>query len=144
MHRPVKKGWVLDPHSGGAKIPEAVQRETEKRLLAHAAKKHKGRYARLDIRFKGQFCYVDAYQEPQEPVYVPRGEKLEAVRERLRNTPLHLCRLRYSGPHHGAKYWTLGFYKYSDEKYEASVFHSGDMYGTPEEGLDVGAMYLER
>jgi hypothetical protein len=140
----MKKSWVLDPHSGGAKIPEAVQRETEKRLLAHAAKKHKGRYTRLDIRFKGQFCYVDAYQEPVEPLYVPSGRTIAEVRERLRSTPIHLCRLRYAGPQHGAKCWTLGFYKYSDEKYEAAFFHSGDMHGTPEEGLDVGAMYLER
>lgn len=135
---------ILDPQSGGTKITDTVQRETEKRLLAYAEKKLKGRYTRLDIRFKGQFCYVDAYQEPTEPVYVPSGQTLAAVRERLGNTPIHLFRLRYHGPQHGPECWTLGFFTYSNEKYTPSVFRSGDWYGTPEEAFDIGAMYLER
>ena len=141
----MKKRWVLDPHSGGTKIPDAVQQETTRRLLAYAAKRYKGRYARLDIRFKGQFCYIDAYQEPdksQKP-YPGSGETVAEFHERLRNTPIHLFRLRYCGPHHGPKCWSLGFYTYSHEKYEPSFFRSGEMYGTAEEGLDVGAVYLE-
>jgi hypothetical protein len=137
---------VIDPHSGGSKIPEAVQRETTQRLLASAEKRFKRHYARLDIRYKGQFCYVDAYQEPdpsQKP-YLRSGETVAQARDRLRNTPIHLCRLRYCGPHRGPGCWSLGFYTYSHEKYEPCAFRSGEMYGTVEEGLDVADVYLER
>ena len=40
--------------------------------------------------------------------------------------------------------WGLSFFAYSSEKYELAAFPSGEFYGTPEEGLDVGAMYLRR
>jgi len=36
----------------------------------------------------------------------------------------------------------LAFYTYSHEKYEESVFASGSFLGTPEEGLEIGAIYL--
>ncbi|HEY3351715.1 MAG TPA: hypothetical protein VGQ83_00575 [Polyangia bacterium] len=32
---------------------------------------------------------------------------------------------------------------YSHEKYEPTFFASGELVGTPEEGLDVGAVYLQ-
>ncbi len=32
---------------------------------------------------------------------------------------------------------------YSHERYEPSFFASGEQHGTPEEGLDVGAVYLD-
>jgi hypothetical protein len=38
--------------------------------------------------------------------------------ERLRNTPTHLCRLRYFG----GDEWGFAFYAYSSEKYELAVF----------------------
>jgi hypothetical protein len=50
----------------------------------------------------------------------------------------HLCRLR----HCGQDRWSIAFYKYSDERYEPSFFASGEQVGTPEEGFDVGAVYL--
>jgi hypothetical protein len=133
--------WVRDPHSGGVKIPNALQVETEQRLLTHAAKHYAGTYARLDIRFRGQFCYIDAYQEPDPKAKPPRGseETVAAFRERLRNIPTHLCRLRYFGQNH----WSVAFYTYSHEKYEPSFLGSGNFYGTPEEGFDVGAVYLQ-
>jgi hypothetical protein len=118
------KGWVPDPHSGGVKIPPAVQERVRRRLLAHAAKQYAGRYRRLGIRFSGVFCYVDAYTTPQEVAD---------------DTPGHLCRLR----HFTEDRWSLAFYTYSHEKYEPCVFHSGEFLGTPEEGLDVGAVYLQ-
>ena len=53
--------------------------------------------------------------------------------------PTHLCRLRYfSG--HGE--WSVAFYTYRHERYEPSFFASGEALGTPEEGFDVGAVYL--
>jgi hypothetical protein len=70
-------------------------------LEAVATRRFKGKYTRLDIRFKAQFCYIDAYQEPPKPTkdWPPKDwpETREEYLERLRNTPVHLCRLRYFG-----------------------------------------------
>lgn len=132
--------WVFDPHSGGVAIPEKLRVETKKRLLAHAEKHHRGRYARLDIRFKGPFCYIDAYTEPAPPRgrWTDRTQTREQFMERLRNTPTHLCRLRYKG----TSGWSLAFYTYSTDQYVPCVFASGEFLGTPEEGLDIGATHL--
>jgi hypothetical protein len=37
----------------------------------------------------------------------------------------------------------VAFFSYSSEEYEPCAFGSGGFYGTPEEGLDVGAVYLQ-
>ena len=135
--------WVRDPHSGGVKIPPAVRERTRQRILAHANRKYKGKYSRLDVRFRGVFCYIDAYVEPDvTPGWPPKDwpETQDEMLERLRNTPLHLCRLRYSGLEDE---WSLAFYTYSNERYSPCAFRSGDFYGTPEEGFDVGAGYLK-
>jgi hypothetical protein len=132
--------WVHDPHSGGVKIPEFVKEETKRRILAHAEKHYAGRYARLDIRFRGALCYIDAYIEPetQGSPWKATGETREQFLERLRSAPTHLCRLR----HFAKDRWSVAFYKYSDERYEPSFFASGEQVGTPEEGLDLGGIYL--
>lgn len=114
-------GWSLNPDAGGVTIPVAVKQETKTRLLKHAERNYAGMYNELVIRFRGAFCYVDA---------IVKGD----------DTPLHLCRLRYFRPDH----WSLGFFAYSSEKYELAVFPSGEFFGTPEEGLDVGAIYLTK
>jgi hypothetical protein len=134
--------WVRDYGSGGKTIPPVVQREIEKRILAVAESEYKGRYMRLDIRFKGQFCYIDAYTEPVlMNNWPPPGypETREEYYERLRNTPVHLCRLRYFGDDE----WGFAFYTYSHEKYELSMFPSGKFIGKPEDAFRVSAMYLE-
>ena len=59
--------------------------------------------------------------------------------ERLRNTPTHLCRLRYFGKEDE---WSLAFFTYSNEKYSPCVFRSGSWFGTPEEAFEIGATYL--
>jgi hypothetical protein len=133
--------WVLDPHSGGNKIPEGVRRDTVARLERHAAAHFAGKYTRLDIRFRGPLCYVDAFTKPEEPskaLLRVTGETREQFRERLGATPLHLCRLRYFSEDR----WSLAFYTYSGERYEPSFFANGTFFGTPEEGLDVGGVYL--
>ena len=133
--------WVLDPHSGGNKISEAVRRDTITRLEQHAAAHCAGLYTRLDIRFRGALCYIDAFTEPEEPsasLLRTTSETRQQFVERLRATPLHLCRLR----HFSADRWSLAFYTYSNERYEPCVFPNGTFFGTPEEGLDVGAVYL--
>lgn len=144
MTRRRQKQWVFDPDSGGVKIPEVVKRRTEKRIRRYAEKHFAGRYTRLDIRFRGQFCYIDVYTEPHVAEGWPPPdwpETREEMIERLRNTPTHLCRLRYFGDEDR---WGFAFYTYSREKYELSVFPSGDFFGTPEEAFHVSASaYLD-
>jgi hypothetical protein len=61
--------------------------------------------------------------------------------ERLRHTPPHLCRLRYFGDE---ERWGFAFYTYSGERYEPSVFPSGEFLGPPEEAFHVSAeAYLQ-
>lgn len=137
-----RKMWVYDPQSGGIKIPPKVQPEIRQRILAHAERHYAGKYNRIDVRFRAQFCYIDAYTEP----YVPDdfniehlGESREEYIERLRNTPTHLCRLRYFGD---KDRWSMAFYTYSHEKYEPCFFNTGSWQGTPEEAFDTSAVYL--
>ena len=137
------RSWVYNPHSGGAKIAPAVRERTERRITQHGQKRYSGRYARLDIRFKGALCYVDAFIEPTVPTQKQLralGETPEQYLGRLRNAPIHLCRLRYFGDENA---WSLAFFTYSNERYEPCVFHNGRSHGTPEEALDVGATYLQ-
>ena len=134
--------WVMDPHSGGNKIPEAVRRDTVTRVERHAAARYAGLYTRLDVRFRGALCYLDAYVEPPEPskeLLEFAGETRDQCMERMRAFPLHLCRLRYFSTDE----WSLAFYTYSHERYEPCVFDNGTFFGTPEEGLDAGAVYLQ-
>jgi hypothetical protein len=134
--------WVFDPGSGGVKIPKAVKVHTEQRLREYAAEHLAGRFTRLEIRFKGQFCYIDAYTEPAVPENWPPPnypETREQVIERVRNTPTHLCRLRYFG---ADDRWGFAFYTYSSDKYELSVFPSGEFFGKPEEALAASSLYL--
>lgn len=130
--------WVFDPNSGGTKIPPSVQADVGRRIQAVAEKKFSGKYTRLEIRFKGQFCYIDAYTEPSVPPGWPPpdwGETREEMIERLRHTPTHLCRLRYFGDDE----WGFAFYTYSHEKYELSVFDDGQFTGTPERAFLISA-----
>jgi hypothetical protein len=138
-----KRRWVFSPDSGGVTIPEAVKRRTEKRIQDYAEAHHAGSYTRLEIRFRGQFCYIDAYTEPEPPSpdWPPAdwGVTREEYLERLRNTPTHLCRLRYFGDE---ERWGFAFYTYSNERYELSVFPDGDFLGRPEDAFEASAMYL--
>jgi hypothetical protein len=139
-----KGQWVFDPDSGGVRIPDAVKRRTEARLRRHAEEHFAGRYTALDIRFRGQFCYVDAYREPEPlgPGWPPPDwpETREEYQERLRKTPTHLCRLRFFGDE---ERWAYAFYTYSNERYELSVFPSGEFLGPPEDALHASAtVYL--
>jgi hypothetical protein len=140
---PARRQWVFDPDHGGVRIPEVVQRRTEQRLRRYAEEHFPGRYTRLDVRFRGQFCYVDAYTEPEPlgPNWPPLDwpETREEHLERLRSTPTHLCRLRYFGDE---ERWGFAFYTYSNERYELSVFPSGEFHGLPEEALQASAVYL--
>ena len=115
--------WVFDSRRGGQKIPPAVQAETRERILKHATKIVPERASHVRVRFAGHFCYIDAEE--------PDGTE-----------PLHLCRLRYKVSVTEPKAWSVAFYTYSHERYEPCVFESGDFLGTPEEALEIGAVYL--
>lgn len=137
--------WVQDPDAGGVKIPDRIKPEIKRRIERVAEQHFKGKYTRLDIRFRKQFCYIDAYREPDPPKNWPPKdwpETREQFIERLRNTPTHLCRLRHYSDRDGR--WSFAFYKYSDEKYELCIFDNGTFYGTPEEAFFESARaYLE-
>lgn len=135
-----RKQWVFHPDQGGVRIPEAVRLVTEDRIRRFAEKHFAGRYTRLDIRFRAQFCYIDVYTEPEPlgPDWPPPDwpESREEYQERLRNTPTHLCRLRYYGDE---ERWGFAFYSYAGERYKLSVFPSGDFRGPPEEAFRASA-----
>ena len=139
----MKGTWVRDPHSGGTKIPEALKVATRKTVLEYANKNYAGKFIKIDVRFRGQLCYIDAYTEPDlGPNFdaslfnQTREERIEF----LRNVPTHLCRLRYFSGH---DHWSMAFYSYSSEKYEPSFFDNGTFYGTPEEAFQTSAVYLD-
>lgn len=124
------------------KIIDAVKRRIEQRINDYAEANLVGRYTRLDIRFRGEFCYLDAYTEP-EPLpddWPPPGfsETREEHIERMRNTPFHLFRLKYLG---NMEEWGLSFYSYAQNKYEESVLPNGSFYASPEEALETAAEF---
>ena len=88
---PRRGTWVFAPDSGGKRIPEPVKLRTQQRIHRYAEEHFAGRYTRLDVRFRGQFCYIDAYTEPGPfpddwpPADWP--EMCEEYLERLRSTP---------------------------------------------------------
>lgn len=138
-----RKIWTWSPDSGGSRIPPTMQAQTRQRILAHAAAHYAGRFTRIEVRFRGAFCYIDAYREPDPPtrdLLRALGETKAQYFERLRNAPIHLCRLRYFAGH---QRWSAAFYTYSHERYEPALFPSGSVFGTPEEGFDLGAVYLD-
>jgi hypothetical protein len=137
-----RKIWMHNPHAGGTTIPSEVREEMDRRTRAYAERRYAGAFSRLDIRVHGPLCYIDAYVEPEPPsrrllhvLHETRAQFLNRVRE----APLHLCRLRYFG---GQKIWSMAFYTYSNERYEPCTFPNGPFYGTPEEAFEVGAAYL--
>ena len=133
--------WVYNPNTGGKTIPPAVKLRTEQRILDYANKQFAGKFSRIDVRFRGALCYIDAYTEPNLPggSVPPTGETREQWLERLRNTPEHLCRIRYFG--HEDR-WSFAFSTYAHEKYERSFLISGDDFGTPEEAFETSAQFL--
>ena|SRR5216683_998553 len=114
--------WVYNPHAGGKAIPPQVQARIRSRIVAYAAREYAGRYARIEVRFRGALCYVDAYREPAS------------------SGPVHLVRLRYFG---SDDRWSLAFYTYSHERYEPCAFVDGSFQGSPEDAFDIGAVYLQ-
>jgi hypothetical protein len=138
-----RKVWVYDPQSGGTKIPDSIKPRIRQRIIMHASKHYAGKYNRIEVWFRGKFCYVDAYTEPFiASDYDPKlfgGKSREQRIAELRDIPTHLCRLRFFGDEDR---WSMAFYSYSQMKYEPCVFDNGAWHGTPEEALDTSAVYL--
>ena len=125
------KGWVFSPHKGGLAIPLDVRERTRKRMLSHAAKPRWKKFTKVEVSFRGKFCYIDAFDEPQPPgkgLLAALGETKAQYLSRLRSTPIHLCRLRYFMEDR----WSLDIYTYSHERYEKAVFPDGNFMGKPE------------
>jgi hypothetical protein len=131
-----RKMWVYDPQSGGKKIPDSVKDRIRHRVLAYAEKHYAGKYNKIEVWFRGAFCYIDAYTEPfDDPDYDPKhfgGKSREDRLAELREFPTHLCRLRYFG---NEDKWSMAFYTYSHMKYEPCFFDNGTWHGTPDEAL---------
>jgi hypothetical protein len=71
---------------------------------AHSRPSFEGLGYRLEIRFRGPVCYVDAAEEGVSSDAATSGGE-----------PLPLCRLRFSGD---PDRWSFAFYTYSAERYE--------------------------
>jgi hypothetical protein len=130
----------LRPRQRGTPVPDTVRHRTEARLRRFAEQHFAGRYTRLDVRFRGPFCYVDACTEPEPPAaaWPPPDwpETRDAYLERLRATSTHRCRLRSFADE---ERWGFAFSTDSNERYEPSVFPSGEFAGPPEEAFRVAA-----
>jgi hypothetical protein len=133
--------WVYSPHAGGKSVPFGVKLRTERRIVDYAAQNYPGKFIRIDVRFRGALCYIDAYTEPDLPrgSVPPPGETRDQWIERLRNTPTHLCRIRYFGNENG---WRFAWYSYAHEKYEPSFLITGNDHGTPEEAFETSAHFF--
>lgn len=90
--------------------------------MTHARSVRPDQADKLRIRFKSRFCYID---------YLETANGHEAL--------MHLCRLRYFNK---PDEWSMAFFTYSSETYEPCLFATGKWLGTPEEALDIGAVFL--
>lgn len=137
----IRRHWAFSPHTGGSKVSPAVQFETRSRIEAYAGQHFAGAYNRIEVRFRGALCHVDAFTEPASPaagLLRTLGESLDDYLARLRTTPIHLCRLRYFA---GRNHWSVALYSYSSDRFEPSILPGGDDFGSPEECFALGASF---
>jgi hypothetical protein len=100
-------------------IPDSTKTSLHQRLLDRTRERWP-QLARVDVRFRGRFAYVDG--ELRDGEVFP------------------LCRLRYSG---SASLWGFAIYLASRDGYQDSVLPSGLPIATPEEALDCACgLYL--
>ena len=99
--------------------PESTKASLTTRLNAHA-QQHWPALARVDVRFRAGFAYID-------------GRLADG-------TTIKLCRLRYGG---SASRWGFAMYRASHNDYQDSVLPTGTFTGTAEDALDCAAsLYL--
>jgi hypothetical protein len=99
--------------------PESTKTNLTRRLNTHAQTRWP-QLARVDVRFRARFAYIDG---------------------RLGDgTTIKLCRLRYGGSAH---HWGFAIYRASHDDYEDSILPTGTFVGTAEDALDCAAtLYL--
>ena len=97
--------------------PESTKHSLTARLTTHA-RSHWPELARINLRFRANFAYIDGCQQD--------------------GTSIKLCRLRYGGSAH---LWGFAIYRASHNDYEDSYLPAGTTAGTAEEALDC-ALYL--
>ena len=107
-----------------AAIDQATRTAVTARITAHVQRGWPRLHTPL-VRFRGQFCYVDA---------VARRSRIDAVLRR-HPQPNPILRLRYQG---SIDRWNIGIYLASDERYTENELPTsfGPRTGTPEEGID--------
>ena len=110
--------WYYNPQSGGIKIPPTLYDKIRKQAHAYETTRpwHPG--SSLRLRFKSQFCYLDAVREGEDPF--PLG------------------RLRYFSDDR----WSLAYYTYSHERYEPCILDNGEWCGSLEQTIAACEMYL--
>jgi hypothetical protein len=105
--------------TGMAAPPESTKNSLRHRLNAYV-RAHWPQVTALDVRYRGQFAYVQA--------------------ELAEDTTQPLIRLRCGGSAH---HWGFGLYLASSDKYENQILPSGFPAGSPEEALDCACgLYL--
>ena len=113
--------WVLDPHSGGVKLTDSRKTLSKNAIKKHAEQAYLGRCSCVKIRFRSQFCYIDAVTE-----------------EEGREFTQPLCRLR----HFDLDRWSIALFTWSNERYEPAMFPNGEWFGTLEECVELGGAFL--
>lgn len=102
-----------------AKIPVSTQHSLSYKLRSRAQERWP-QLARIDVRFRAGFAYVDGV--------LPDGEVLK------------MCRLRYGS---SASTWGFAIYQASSDSYEDSYLPNGLSAGPPEDALDTACgLYL--
>lgn len=112
------KKWIFVEKA--KKIPELEKAEIQERAQAFAKTRFWNSKFELQLRFRGQFCYIDSIEKKEHFV-----------------SPL--CRLRY----YGKNKWSLAFYTYSNDRYEECWFSNGEEKGTLEEAIEICEGYLQ-
>ena len=99
--------------------PASTKTSLGQRLTARAGERWPA-LKQVEVRFRGQFAYIDAH--------LPDDEILP------------LCRLRYGG---SASSWGFAIYRASHDDYQTSFLPTGQFAGTPEDALDTACgLYL--
>jgi hypothetical protein len=102
-----------------ASPPQSTKSSLSQRLDAHA-RAHWPQLAAVQVRFRGQFAYLDGQ--------LPDGDVLP------------LCRLRYGG---SASTWGFALYLASSGRYQDQVLPTGSFAGSAEDALDCACgLYL--
>ena len=110
-------------------ITESMKASLVSRLNGLASQRKNVR--RIDVRFRGNSAYVDAYVID---TWYPEGATDEQ-KAAIDGTPVHLCRL----DHIRGNRWRFAFYRASIDRYEPSILPSGSFEGTAEECFECAA-----